>query len=193
VDALFTAVSGTYDKIVEGNTSVEVIDTGSDGHISLKTEGTEKMNIAVGGEVTAPYQPAFLVNATAIQEIIAINTDVTVIFGIEVFDQGNDFASNIFTVPVTGRYQFNLLLRIENWDKDSTYYQVKIITSNRTYTSTYDPNTLFSADPAYFPMTLSTLADMDANDTVYAAVRQASGVQQTDLQYENFFSGALIC
>ena len=149
--------------------------------------------ISNAGEMTNSSQPAFLVNATAIQENIATSSDVTVIFGIEIFDQGNDFASNTFTAPITGRYQFNLLLRIENWDKDSTYYQIKIVTSNRTYTSTYDPDPLFSADPPYFPVTLSTLADMDINDTAYAAIRQASGTQQTDLQYENIFSGYLAC
>ena len=37
------------DKISEGNTEVETIDTGSDGHIKFTTEGTEKLRITSDG------------------------------------------------------------------------------------------------------------------------------------------------
>ena len=39
------------DKIFEGNTEVETIDTGSDGHIKLTTEGTERIRIDSAGRV----------------------------------------------------------------------------------------------------------------------------------------------
>ena len=39
------------DKIEEGNTSVEAIDTGSDGHIKLATEGTERVRVGTAGEI----------------------------------------------------------------------------------------------------------------------------------------------
>ena len=39
------------DKIFEGNTEVETIDTGSNGHIKFTTEGTEKVRITSGGQV----------------------------------------------------------------------------------------------------------------------------------------------
>ena len=37
------------DKIFEGNTEVETVDTGSDGHIKFTTEGTEKARITTAG------------------------------------------------------------------------------------------------------------------------------------------------
>ena len=40
------------DKIFEGNTEVETIDTGSDGHIKLKTEGVERIRIDSAGNVS---------------------------------------------------------------------------------------------------------------------------------------------
>ena len=43
------------DKIFEGNTEVETIDTGSDGHIKVTTEGTEKVRITTGGHVSIGY------------------------------------------------------------------------------------------------------------------------------------------
>jgi len=39
------------DKISEGNTEVETIDTGSDGHIKMTTEGTERLRIFNDGDI----------------------------------------------------------------------------------------------------------------------------------------------
>ena len=51
-------VSGlSTDKIEEGNTAVEVVDTGSDGHITFDTEGDERARILANGKI--------LVGATA--------------------------------------------------------------------------------------------------------------------------------
>ena len=43
--------TGTADKIFEGNTNVEVVDTGSDGAIKFVTEGTEKVRIRTDGNL----------------------------------------------------------------------------------------------------------------------------------------------
>ena len=39
------------DAIQTGNTSVQTIDTGSDGHVKVTTEGTERLRILAGGQV----------------------------------------------------------------------------------------------------------------------------------------------
>ena len=47
-----TSFSGVdTDKISEGNTEVETVDTGSDGHVKITTEGTERLRILAGGQV----------------------------------------------------------------------------------------------------------------------------------------------
>ena len=43
--------AGTPDKISEGNTEVEVIDTGSDGHVKFTTEGSERARIDASGRL----------------------------------------------------------------------------------------------------------------------------------------------
>ena len=43
--------AATPDKISEGNTEVEVIDTGSDGHIKFTTEGSERARIDASGRL----------------------------------------------------------------------------------------------------------------------------------------------
>ena len=45
------AASGSTDSISEGNTNVECVDTGSDGHILFDTEGSEAMRIDSSGNV----------------------------------------------------------------------------------------------------------------------------------------------
>ena len=39
------------DKCIEGNTSVEAVDTGSDGHVKITTEGTERVRVDSTGHV----------------------------------------------------------------------------------------------------------------------------------------------
>ena len=39
------------DKIFEGNTEVEVIDTGSDGHVKMTTEGSERVRVGPAGQI----------------------------------------------------------------------------------------------------------------------------------------------
>jgi len=46
ITAASSGTAGDADKIEEGNTSAEVVDTGSDGHFKVITEGTERFRIA---------------------------------------------------------------------------------------------------------------------------------------------------
>ena len=39
------------DKLVEGNTEAEVVDTGSDGHFKITTEGTERLRVGPAGQI----------------------------------------------------------------------------------------------------------------------------------------------
>ena len=45
------------DKIEEGNTSVETVDTGSDGHVKITTEGTERVRIDENGLIGVNMTP----------------------------------------------------------------------------------------------------------------------------------------
>ena len=151
----------------------------------------ERMRISTTGEVTKPYQPAFSVNPASIQSNIAINSQVTIVFGTEVFDVGSNFASNTFTAPVTGKYQLNLSLRLQNADSAASFYQVRFLTSNRSYIISFDLSDL-SGDPSLWSEGFSVLADMDASDTVSIAFFQGNGTAQTDIHPESYFTGYLV-
>ena len=123
--------------------------------------------------------PAFLAVKTTAQSNIAVNTAVDVTFETEIYDQGNDFSSSTFTAPATGKYHFDVGVMLGSVDTAATYYDIRIVTSNRTYFNFIDPN--FTADVSVLTLTISVDADMDANDTAKVQIYQSGGTQQTDL------------
>ena len=176
-------------KMFSGNTTGNIGIT-TNHPLTLFTNDTERMNISAAGQVTMPSQPAFNVHPASGQDNIAINTAVTVVFGTERFDIGANFASNTFTAPVTGKYQLNVHLQLGPVDSAAGFYQLQLITSNRSYDLTVDPN--FSADLTYYGITNSVLADMDASDTAIIKIYQNSGTAQTDISASTSFSGYLV-
>ncbi len=147
-------------------------------------------------EVTAGYiinsdQPCFSVKPTSDQSNIATGESVTVIWGTEIFDQGDNFTSNTFTAPVTGKYQLSFSLSLAAIDSAATDYQFNIVTSNRTYEFQFDPTKL-SGDPVWYAISNSVLADMDINDTAHIVIAQTGGTAQTDISANSFFTGALL-
>jgi hypothetical protein len=57
---------GTSPSIAQGNTSAEVIDTGTDGRFVVKTEGTAQMTIKSSGIINFTNVPQFTDNASAL-------------------------------------------------------------------------------------------------------------------------------
>jgi len=51
VTAAANGTAADTDKIVEGNSEAEVVDTGSDGHFKVTTEGTERVRVGPAGQV----------------------------------------------------------------------------------------------------------------------------------------------
>jgi len=156
--------------------------------------GTERMRIDSAGIVTMPYQSAFNAVKTTTQSNIATGSDVTITFQVELFDQNNDFSSNTFTAPVTGRYLLSTRVRLEDVDTAADYYILKIITSNRNWINIMNPD--FTADGDFHSQELTVLADMDAGDTAYVILNQSGGTAQTDIVGDSsysYFCGFLAC
>jgi hypothetical protein len=68
----------TTDKITEGNTEAEVIDTGSDGHFKVTTEGTERLRVTAGGNVgigtSSPVTILHIVGKAAFGDSVTTNS-----------------------------------------------------------------------------------------------------------------------
>tara|TARA_X000000950_G_C13690632_1_gene567886 strand:- start:64 stop:837 length:774 start_codon:yes stop_codon:yes gene_type:complete len=166
----------------------------NDDSIGMWTAATNAMRIDSTGAMTKPNQPAFHGTPSAKLENFAIGQYNNVNFATERFDRNADYnaggSPSAFTAPVTGVYQLNYHLYLQSVDTSATYIQFSINTSNDEYVTIIDPN--FSSDIAYYHMTMSVLADMDANDTAYIRMYQQGGDAQLDVATNSSFSGYLV-
>jgi len=186
----FNLTNGTAQAIQNSNGSSIIYGSFTNHGLNFRTNNTLQMAIDTNGHVTMPNQPAFLARPASNQTDIAVGSDVTVVFGTEIFDQNGDFSSNTFTAPVTGRYQLNFNIRLVQLDSAATYYYGQLSTSNRVYIAIFDPD--FGQDNEHFFIAHSVLTDMDANDTATIEFRQIGGSQQTDINTNTNFSGFLV-
>ncbi len=51
ITAASNGTAADTDKIVEGNSEAEVVDTGSDGHFKVTTEGSERLRVGPAGQI----------------------------------------------------------------------------------------------------------------------------------------------
>ena len=151
---------------------------------------TTSMSFDANGIITKPLQPAFLVYDSSVQSNISNNTTVT--FDTEVFDRNGDFSSSTFVAPVTGLYQLNFIVRVDDLDKDANWTRFQLVTSNRTYEPNIVDPGVFASDPDYWNWTIAVLADMDASDTAAINFQQDGGGAQVDIGTA-YFSGYLVC
>jgi len=149
------------------------------------------MTFDTNGIITTPLQPSFLVQPTSMQTNIAASTWTTVIFGTERYDTNGDFASNVFTAPVTGTYILTTVLDLRDLDDDTAIFYVILNSSNRIYYSSWDIQDIADGDLGSFSLALSAVVDMDASDECNVRVWH-NGSTNVDIHTDSFFSGALL-
>lgn len=154
--------------------------------------GSEFFHATIAGEVTKPLQPCFLAtNSAAATDVTGDGTRYQVTWDTEIFDQSADFTSSTFTAPVSGRYFFSALILPQNFLVTHNDRNFNITTSNRVY----NMNRNYLLAETNNTMTVSTFADMDANDTAYITVTISGSTKSIDIIGNttlNFFSGSLI-
>ena len=160
--------------------------------MAMTTGGNTAMIIDGNGHVTKPLQPVFLVTKSGHQNDIAINATTTITFDTERIDINADFASNTFTAPVTGSYQFNFTITWGAYDTDFGYQYTMFVASNRTVYAHLGSGNQITAD-GYYNSGGSCVIDMDANDTCILKVQFSNdGAAQADASQSSYFSGFLI-
>lgn len=175
------------------NTGIYLKGTNS---LGIVTNGTNALDISAAGEVTQPLQPSFLVTAPSnTADVTGDGTEHIMELDTEVYDQGSDFNTGTytFTAPVTGRYLLCASVRFSGILDAHTYAYLLITTSNRNYTA--DDNNPTAATYSVSGMTISTVADMDANDTAKLGTGVGGSTKVCEVSADatrNFFSGSLI-
>ena len=95
-------------------------DTDIDINITPKGTGTIKLN----GPTTNPY--CFRVTKSADQTGIADVTTTTVTFNTETYDYNGNFASNTYTAPVNGVYNFGAVLQTSGTGTTDAYANIYV-------------------------------------------------------------------
>ena len=179
---------GVESHISNNNNTGGIIDAYGANTLTLKTNSNNAMVIAADGAITKPLQPCVMVNPAGVQSNLAVSTTVDVIWGTERFDQNADFASNTFTAPVTGRYQVNVELRLDNLDTAANFLALYALSSNHNYASSILDYSVMGADVERWTQSFSGIIDMDASDTFKVQVYIDGGSAQTDVQTNSYLS-----
>lgn len=193
-DGTWAAVAGGGDVTAGANITANSIVIGDDGAKGVKLSTGF---ITDAGEAYNASQPAFLAyNSVTDLNVTGGGTVATVDFDTEVFDQGGDFAADTFTAPIDGR--FLLTARVWTTQTAGSYGFLTVVTSNRTYYSNaVNPGVVDSVGGEY-QFLMSTLVDMDANDTAIIQLTiSGAGGDTVDISGfsspTTYFSGALLC
>lgn len=163
------------------------------GIVEIENNGTTAVNIDANGIITTPLQPAFsAVPASDQNDATGNGTEVTVVYGTEIFDKNSDFSSNTFTAPVTGSYFLNASVTVHDLTSSNTTLRLYISTSNRAYMYEADPaENISGAGVGSFSIT--ALADMDAGDVAVVRFVMFDSTLSVDIQTSGtFFQGHLI-
>jgi len=171
---------------------LQTLFSNSTDDLDFQYNGTSTMKIDNAGHITKPLQPAFQARPTS--TITNIATETVIAMSDEIFDQNSDYNTSTytFTAPVTGKYQFNVAVRIDSVDHDSNWQRITLDTSNHTYANSIIDLDGLSADPVHWGIAYSVLADMDAGDTALIRWWQSGGSTQADISPSSFFSGYLV-
>ena len=148
------------------------------------------LNIDETGAVTKPLQPCFNVYKSGNQNNVI--DGATVLWQSERFDLGNDFGSNQFTAPVTGKYYFSVHLFVENLVAGIAESGCRLRLSNFEYEGYIFDTDVFDATAGVWNYSFSTVADMDSGDTAYVYWK-TSGDATADIANRSYFSGFLVC
>lgn len=162
-----------------------VLDLGTNQITAISIKGS-------GQEVTQPLQPCFLAtDGTGATNVTGDGTTYSELWPTEVFDQGNDFASNTFTAPVDGKYLLSVNLDYTDTNATHALRSLTIVTSNRSYSHSDS----YALAESARTLSLCVLADMDANDTATVTIRITNSTKTVSVAgsaVANTFSGSLI-
>ena len=173
-----------------------VIQPTSSKQIILNDEGgSAALTISTDGYVTKSNQPIFSAYLSAEQSNIVAGGWVDVDFDTLDFACSHYNTTNKdFTTPIAGKYQFNIFLRLNNLDKDATYYQISLnIGGSSYYGPIIDPN--FTADLNYYFFSWACIVNLGASTAVKVQIYQHAGTDQTDIvdsTQQSKWSGFLI-
>ncbi len=164
--------------------------------IAATIDGTRSWYVTAGQQVTQPRQSAFLVyNSTGDANVTGNDETVTVDFNQEDYDTLSHFASNTYTVPVSGQYMLSVGVSLSDTDT-AMACELLLVTTRKTYVQELTPGGV----KAYIG--INVVAQMNATNTASVQINCSGGATQVDVVGEDettqgvglptYFSGTLL-
>lgn len=156
--------------------------------VGVSTGGVQAWQADANSNITQPLQPAFLVQRIAVSGNSHTGNQDPFVFDTESYDIGNNFTTNVFTAPVTGKYFFAYSINLgPRAGTPATSFNIKLVTTNQSFP-------LFVEAPVVDEtFTFSTIANMTAGDTAKATVTvTGSATWVSEVDANSYFMGTLI-
>lgn len=193
---LYSSATNTVSGLATAANGVLVTDGSSVPSIGTTLPTAVQGNITSTGNLGNQLnttRSAFLAFPSANQTGVAKGAFVTVILATEIFDQNNNFASNTFTAPVTGKYCFQCEVEISAINA-ATRFEVIIVTTARTYNIfRINPTVTVPSGSGINGFNGCVFANMTANDTAILQVVVDGGTSTYTINTSSYFSGFLVC
>jgi len=129
-----------------------------DNSMILVTNTNSAITISSAGEVNKPLNPCFAVYAS-VDQVVDNTGGNTIVFGGETTDIGANFASNVFTAPIAGKYRVSIKMLIEGLP-DGAWVKVTMRPVNQQFVYIASGN-----DEYYFNVSFTEIFTMSASDT----------------------------
>jgi hypothetical protein len=127
--------------------------------------GSTGIAISSAGEVTMAAQPSMLANNSVTDpNVSGVCTIVTVDFNVEIYDQNADFASDVFTAPITGKYLVAGHVAVLGITDAATNTVIQLCETDHNYTTIH--NTVGDAGGGRQSFPFATIIPIDAGNTV---------------------------
>ena len=147
--------------------------------------------------ITAPPPSFFAFPSADVLNVTGDGTVFTMTFNTEVFDNGNNFASNTFTAPITGAYVLSYNVEIDGLTSATTDATISIVVSNRSLRTCRQNPYAMGAGGTTFSHSATRIVDMDAGDTATLTIAISNGTLVCDYAggstgFYSSFSGTFI-
>ena len=207
----FVGASGNSGGTVTNRKSLYIEDAGGSGVIGTQigiwidqlSRGSSNWAIYsygnspsyLGGLLLLPAQPSFEVYASGtLSNVTGDGTAYTIPWNTEVFDQANNFTSNTFTAPITGRYHFDAGCYVSGLTTSNTDGHLNLVTTKRTiYLGEFTKGTVAITE---WQLGKGVTTDMDVNDTAYVTMTVNGTGKTVDIiggaSLFTYFSGSLV-
>lgn len=182
---LYSTSANTIAGLATANSGALITSSGGVPSISSTLPSAVQTNItAVGnlGNQLNTTRSAFLVSrSSTVNDVTGDGTVYTIAWNNEVFDQNNDFASNTFTAPVTGRYLFTLSLFFQQIGVAHNTCQIYIVSSSQLATIWYGNPGVITISGSSLIICGSAIFNCTAGDTVTVQVAIGGSTKTVDV------------